>query len=388
MSLKKKEGLAKYLADIGNYQSAINLFQELHKMSSEFEDRSFFEGEIKRCKECLKKTSELNIGEAFFPVYDENSTVCSVLTIRITPEPTSGKVFDINDIKINVVKYLDSIIKKSRNEIDRVQILDWNSQLLKAEIKNTSSESRAFRKFVKTVDGKSVELAIVVALISYFLKLEVPNNIAFSSLVDFGAENPKLYPADELPGKISAIKLERPFIKKLVTYGKPISTKGFLVEIPTLKDAIDVVFKNMEVKMETQLLKQESLRKISLKIRDIKDIREGFQKEKLLLFAFKHPSLEAGIVNNDEIPAVFEFLTNVSRLLKGRSAGVVLDGLIPSYMNPMLALIQGFSNGIGNFLAVRYGKAHDGIADAAVVRTTKDDSPYKLGDVLRYKIPV
>lgn len=376
MSMRsEKEKIAKKLFDLGNYKSSGKLYDELNKNSKNNEDCIYFKNNSDICKENYEKVLRLSYGEAFFPVIGQADRCNSVLTLRITNNPASEKLFDIEKVKVAVIKFLDEYLFQ---EIKTIMVLDWKVDDLMAEIKNIPNMNDYFRSYTDSIEGRSLELAAAVAIISKLLDLKISSEFVFTGAVEAEGNNIELVHVDNIKEKLDCIKEERPGIKYFIAPGSSKISDKIIITNNTLKEVVSRVFKNFKIEVEKSLLEKKEIEMITLKINKSKNEH----KKDVLVFNFQHPSIQ-----ENDIKKISEFLCNIGEFIKGRKEGIIIDGLRFSCLSPMLLSMQNVANHISNFVAVRF--TQDGnFAKAAVVRTNnKNTSTFKVGDTFSYEIP-
>ncbi|MBS1550867.1 MAG: hypothetical protein JST15_02220 [Bacteroidetes bacterium] len=376
MKTEETEKSASKKFNLGNYLSAERQFKELLNNSKDFEDKTYFRNKIADCKEYREIVMNLSAGEAFFPVFDQAGNNSSVLTIRITDNPTGTKTFDIKKIKEAVIKFLDDYLYQ---EVKTIMVLDWKKiEDYKAEIKNIPNLNDDFREFTESIEGRSFELAAAIALISKILDLKISPDFVFSGNIEDAGTSVILKPVNRIKEKLDCIKAERPDMKKfIVPSGLKISDK-IISKKNSLKNVVSEVFSKFDKDLEKSLFENKFVEKITLKINTSK-IKN---RKAVSVFNFIHPNIQ-----EKDIKRISEYLFNTGSFIKNIKQGIVIDGLKVAYLSPMLLSMSNVTNHISNFVAVRFGPPEGNNAKAAVVRTNNSNtSKYKVGDTFSYKI--
>lgn len=186
-------------------------------------------------------------------------------------------------------------------------------------------------------------------------------------------------PVGNINEKLICMKTERPEVKKFIVPAKDSTgSDEVLFRYSLLSDVTEEVFDKFRDQIETKVRENESLKKVTLDIVE-SQLVDG---ENINVFCFNHPLS----LNDDDIKKFPAFFTNISSELINRSEGIVLDGLIPSFLSPMLIASQQVANHISNFIAVRSGSSFP--PQAFVIRTNNDNtSRLKVGDHFAYELP-
>lgn len=365
--------------ELGNYKHSEKLYKKLHKESVRYEDKNDFKNRSDLSFEYFKKVTVLDSGEACFPVYDEAEDNASIITLRITNKPSGSKTFAIDNVKSAVQTFLDEYLK---DNIKELMVFDWNLHNLIAEVKEIPNSNKNFKKFTDFIEGRSFELAAFMALISYILNLKISSKYAFTGVIESDGENIDIEDVDKISEKLKCLKIERPGVSKFIIPENIIHLKDKTINpYNSIEDIVKDVFKNFSKLLESSIREDESIKKFILKTIQSR----SKNKQSILIFKFSHPRLiEEGFLNR--IPQFFE---NISDKLKETERGVILDGLLPNFLAPMLVSSPSVANHIRNFIAVRSGTSTNKVYEKAIVVRANNNniSSCKVGEFIFYKSP-
>jgi len=371
------ESRAKELEKIGNYKSAADIYANLLKSAKNTDDQYYFSKKISNSKKLHLKVSELLHGEAFFPVFVEKNNSGAIFTIHFEKkdEYENGKSLPIlsknwKKIQPFLKFFLDDFLKK---HLKHHYVFEWEFGKYFPFIKNIPSNNKCCEVF-EQIDGNSLQLALVFAFLSTFLKVNL-EKFVFSGKIEQIGNTIQIGEVDEIPTKLSIIKTERPETKLICNF------ESVDVTIETFKDlenAINYVIPKFAELLNDELSQNETLRKISLKV--IPDIEaEDGQKHKLAKFTH-------GAIDFNETPLFYDYLIHNNDVFAPASEGIIIDGLKPAFGIALIGGMEEIKNTVSNFIAVRNTQNDSGeLTSAVVIRAQNLYGKRKVGETFRYK---
>ncbi len=381
-SYNNEEQLKK-LKDSGNFNKALKLLKVLKENSKDLEERVSFRNQYEKMEKFREEYYSLDIGEAYFPVYDTAKQIGAIRVIQVEKKNDENTALPgeiINCIKL----FLDIYIKQN---IIRLKIFDYTLNGLGFKIKEMIGNEQN-----RDVDGQSHELALLLAVLSYLFDVKVSENFVFSARVKEGRDSVKLNSVNYLEEKYLAIKEE---LGPNVIFVVPGSCSMKDENIHCLEKVEDVVNKvfpllsgnilDRKNKFEDKIYLHEprktsivSIQKDEAGLADVKDT-----DKEVWVLKFEH----AEKLRAQTLPGIYDFFKGISEIIINCPTAII-DGLRPNYLVPLLLCQKEVTGHVKEFIAV-LNTPWSNIADthtAVVVKTNSGGrSGYKEGDLVYYR---
>lgn len=368
-----EEIIAEKSFTLGNFLTAERQYKKLAESALTDEDKIYFSGEAERASALYKKAFAVSSGEVFFPVYNEKEKSAQLLKVKvenINNGDTSTN--EITKIVKPVTDYLDLLLKK---EVKTIFVFDWNVKNLNFKFFDLHGKEIDPKK----IKGRSYELAVAIAMISFLIKKKVsPQNI-FTGEVD---SHGKIGRVEYIEQKYEVCKNERKGKFNFVIPSLNKNRKDGIRKVSMLSECFLSVFGNSLLKAMKNINEVEGIRAITLEIKKVL----ACDKQRHMTAIFTHPATltdqETKLVMTQFISAIVGFLSSPQ--------GMILDGLKQS---PIYARVSSLlkENHISNFIAIRnYRKDDDtsGKSRATVyVVGIKGDHTRQVGDSFEYYLP-
>ncbi len=372
------ESRAKGLENIGNYKSAVEIYSQLLKESNGADDKYFYSKKIEKVNKFFEKVSELNFGEAFFPVFDGKNNSGAVFTIHFekSSQYENGNSLTIlsdnwGKIQPFLKSYLDEFLEKN---LKHHYVFDWKFGEYFPFIKNIPSNKDSATIFGQ-IEGNSLQLALAFAFFSAFLKVNL-GKFVFSGNLEQRGNSVKIGSVNEIPTKLSIIKKERPSTQLIANFESDDKT---LLNFDELNNAINRTIPAFAKLLDEELFNNSNIRKISLKVIPEIEAEDGKKHD---LVKFDH-----GGINTHEIPLLYEYLKRNKDFFSPAENGVIIDGLKPAFGVALIAGMEDIKNTVSNFIAIRNTQDDSkGFSSAVVVKSGGQKKSRNPGELFKYKI--
>ena len=373
----------------GRYHKAKNYFEYLLAESNTHYDKSHYRAEIAACERYIREVSRTGIGEASFPVFYEPINAAIPLTIIVSQSGNKRRSIFIEkvweEVKLLLTDFLDRYL--SENRISAV-VFDWGLDDYSPSIKQFPNHDNKYDEIVDNMIGESVTLAIFMAALSVIIETPIPGTVSFSASLEKVGHNIVLKRVNDktIPAKSESIRDERPWVKSLFVSSHNEIKNKIVYGAHDIKEVVENVFPEFEtiiISKQNSLGKndgQRGRRSINLKV--FENVETVDHKIHYYLY-FKH-----GKILLDDIPKIIEYFKRLPENFVRQEKGVIIDGLLVSFLIPILLLQPSVFNHVSNFIAIRYTGSDKGKETGAiVVRTGNTAVTRKLGEVIRYIQP-
>ncbi len=378
--LYKKEDKLQKLIDSGNFNKALELLKDLIETSDDLDDRVSFRNKYEELKKIREEYYSLDIGEAYFPVYDsakQSGTIRVIQVEKKNDENTALPEGIVNCIRL----FLDSYIKRN---IIRLKIFDYTLNGLGFKINEMIGNEQN-----KDVNGKSYELALLLAVLSYLFDVKISENFVFSSRVKEGQDSVKLNSVNHLEEKFLAIKEELGKNVIFVVPGSCSIKNNNILCLEKVEDAVNKVFpllygnildrKNI---FEDKIYLHEPRKTSIVSINKDETAYVKDTDKEVWVLKFEH----AEKLRAQTLPGIYEFFKDIANIVI-HCPKAAIDGLKPNYLVPLLLCQKEVAGHIKEFIAVLNTPwSNNDIHTAVVVKTNAGGrSGYKEGDLVYYR---
>ncbi len=357
------------LAKLGAYTQAIELLEQEKEKCKDIPKKTEIIEKIKLFAKYSNKYRELEIGQALFPAYFNDSKRGTILKIVVTKEvKQSSKFVEIDKSKI--INSVNTHLEKNLKKISKYHLVnEWKTAQLKIYVELPPNSSNNF----PTISGESFQYAAVMALFSIIFETEISNQFVFTGNVTTQNGEIKFVEVEGIDVKSEIVKKELGDDATLFSYPNNLQLENFFE------------FHDLD-KYENQMERKVAFH-IPLKNGIIKELNAKVQILKIDFSKIK---------NESELKLLYRFIKEqVKEICDINSDGLILNGNMPIFFVGML--LPELKNNIKGFVAINSThfdeKVKDGEYDndskkieKCVIVYTHAASEYIVGQLLNYKL--
>lgn len=335
----------------------------INKSQNNLENKVYYENELKSINKYYEEFINNYFGETFLPLVNIHKGEGLISKIKVSDSLSEDihVLTEWNNLIPTVIDFLELYIK---NECPELFVMEWNYDELKCGIKKFPFINSNFK-----IEGNSYKLPLILAIISFLLEKEIPNEYCFTGDIEKLSNKYLLKKVDGIEEKLTAIKQEFPHIKKFIY---PTNDEKDLFEIVK-----EVFGSSMKKIYKSKIVK----RYILVEKTQVKSI---YGTHKLINIQ----SSES--LNIDEFTKLNIFLRDNLKLFKDEGQGVIFSGRLPVAVYSMISSFPEIINSLPNFFAIHYtghnnpDKANE--KTAIVIRTSNSgSSKLKPGQYFYFK---
>lgn len=334
----------------------------INKSQNNLENKIYYENELKNVNKYYNEFITNYIGETFLPLVNIHKGEGLISKIKVS---------DSSNLDIIVLPEWNNLISTTidilklylSNEFPELLIFEWNLSNIKCGIKKFS-----FINYNYNIEGNSYKLPLLLAIISYLIGKEIPNEYCFTGDIEKVGNKYLLKKVDGIEEKLNVIRKEFPNIKHFIypeERGKDLCY--FIEEVfgSSLKEIYKSHFVNRYILIEQ------------------KSAISKYGVHKLVC-------ISQGNIRIEEFSEVNSFIKNNLRVFKDNGQGVILDGRAPIALYSMIVSAPEIINSMPNFIALNYpGHKDQDDSDsktAIVIKTSNSgSSKLKAGDYFSFK---
>jgi len=345
------------------YDKAIDIINK--ELEVEIDDYNY-ENELKRRKaEFLYERrifQEIGYGEAFLPVVNTENKRSILIKVKIIKKEVSSKEKYLQSweiVKKLVFDYLHDMVAKE--ELDFYLIgLNLQNIYFKFSVNNN-----------KEIEGKSFELALAIALLSYIINLKPNCKCALTGKIATNSNNKFMLEAvDYIEEKIQILQ-DYQFIEKLVVVDTNIEDSK-IINVQKFDEVIKEIFDYEKVKNKIRgLHDSQCVNTIKYTIDDIRLKKCNNKKIKA-----KRITIEHSMIDENQVKYVNEFYSKLVEKISKLKSPVLIDKAVAGFENSFIVL-HALNKPI-EFLAIN----NTNFSKAIVVYRQLTNNDISVGDLL------
>lgn len=229
------------------------------------------------------------------------------------------------------------------------------------------------------IEGDSIELALFVGGISYLLNIKIDETFVFSASLDENAADINLRKVGGVSSKLTGVEEELGDQALLVTALQEELENPQLKKYHKVEDVVEHSFES-NIEEAANIINPKKFDCIRLEY-PLKKVKST-SNEDFLLAEFNH-----SYIQQNKFIGMAKYFETVASKLKNKENGVIIDGLLPNVLGPIL--MTHLKNHTGNFIAFLLDKKVTNemeICSAVIVSLGKNNTEHEIGEVIYYEI--
>lgn len=363
------------LIRLGNFKSAENIYNDLYKEATNSDDKYYYCQKRNWAREMNKNISELNYGQAFFPVFVQKFNSGAIFKIQFVQniQYSNGVIVgnltkNWEEIKPLLIKFLNNYLEKN---LKNYLVFDWNPDkyfpcIIKIPNQNNNEE------LYDLIEGNSLQLALAFAFLSNLLNI-IFSKFVFTGTLSEDGDTIKINSVNEIQAKLDITKIERP--AAWLICNSDINDTD-LSNFDNFETLITKILPNFNKLLTNSIEKSTDKNFRYVYVKTLKNV-QSVDGQASTLLRFNHTNIYGGRM-------LLKFFRQNLELFSPAAEGVIIDGLKPAFAVGLLAGMEEIKNTISGFIAVRNTQNDSENKTSAVVIKNGPNSSRKAGETFWY----